>query len=106
VFESEAKAEMSWEKYWQVARDAKTVTGEQKCPTLMKFISIFASFPFSNAAVERTSSELKQVKSDRRSSLKSSSLVSFLQCKAAMKNGNTFAAKLDLIVYDYNSITH
>ena len=65
VFESEAKPEMSWEKYWQVVRDAKTVTGEQKCPTLMKFISIFASFPFSNAAVERTFSELKQVKSDR-----------------------------------------
>ena len=38
VFESEAKPEMSWEKYWQVVRDGKTETGEQKCPTLMQFI--------------------------------------------------------------------
>ena len=94
VFESEAKSEMSWGKYWRVIRDAKTVTGEQKYPSLMQFVSIIASFPFSNAAVERTFSALKQVKSDRRSSLKSSSLVSLLQCKAAMKNGNTSAAKL------------
>jgi hypothetical protein len=78
-----AKSEMSWEQYWRVIRDAETVTGEQKYPSLMQFVSIIALFPFSNRAVERTFSALKQVKSDRRSSLKSSSLVSLLQCKAA-----------------------
>ncbi|CAB4020349.1 Hypothetical predicted protein [Paramuricea clavata] len=46
VAESEAKSEMSWEQYWRVIRDAKTVTGEQTYPSLMQFVSIIALFLF------------------------------------------------------------
>lgn len=40
VFESEAKSDMSWDEYWRIIRDAKTVTGERKYPSLMKFVSV------------------------------------------------------------------
>ena len=60
----------------------------------MKFDEILAFFPFSNAAVKRTFSLLKLVKTDHRTSLKSSSLVSLFQCKMAMKNTNVTAASL------------
>ena len=61
---------------------------------LLNFVDILASFPFSNAAVERTFSLLKLIKTDHRAYLKSSSLVSLLQCKMAMKNTNITAASL------------
>jgi hypothetical protein len=48
---------------------------EQKYQTLMKFVEILASFPFSNAAVERTRfSLLKLIKINHCASLKSASL--------------------------------
>ena len=59
-----------------------------------KFVEVLASFPFSNAAVERVFSLLKRVKPDDRQRLKSSSLVSLLQCKLAMRNGKCTAANL------------
>ena len=85
---------MRWNEYWAVIKNAKTTSGECKYPNLLKFVSVLSSFPFSNAAVERIFSALKQIKTDRRSSLKSSSLVALLQSKMALKNGNLSAAKL------------
>ena len=86
VFESEVKSEMRWNEYWSIIKKLKTVTGDCKYPNLLRFVSVLASFPFSNAAVERTFSALKQVKTDWRSSLKSSSLTAILQTKMAMTN--------------------
>jgi hypothetical protein len=94
AFESGIKRSLSWDEYWKIIRDAKSPIGEQKYPNLCKFVSILASFPFSNAAVERIFSSLKLVKTDRRNSLKSSSLVSLLQMKMALKNESLTAPKL------------
>ena len=94
IFEPNTNPNMSWNEYWQIIKAAKTATGEQKYPTLSKFVSILASFPFSNASVERVFSALKQVKTDRRTSLKSSSLVSLLQYRMKTKNEKLSAAKL------------
>lgn len=87
AFESKIKPDLHWDEYWTIIRDAKNPSGQQKYPVLTRFVSILASIPFSNAAVERIFSSLELIKSDRRASLKSSSLVSLLQFKMAMKNG-------------------
>ena len=60
VFEPNANPDMSWNEYWQIIKAAKIATGEQKYPTLSKFVSILASFPFCNASVERVFSALKE----------------------------------------------
>ena len=92
--EDKIKPDLHWDEYWNIIKNSKQPTGELKYQVLLKFVEIMASFPFSNAAVERTFSLLKLVKTDHRASLKSSSLVSLLQCKMAMKNTNTTAASL------------
>ena len=83
-----------WIEYWALIKSAKYPSGELRYPLLLKFVEILASYPFSNAAVERVFSMLKLVKTDHRSSLKASSLVSLLQCKMAMKKSNLKAASL------------
>lgn len=90
--------DLHWDEYWNIVKNTKRPTGEQKYPVLLKFVEILASCPFSNAAVERIFSLLKLIKTDHRASLKSSSLVSLLQCKMAMKNTNITAASLTPIV--------
>ena len=94
AFESKINRDLNWNEYWIIIQDAKNPTREQKYPVLTKFVSILASFPFSNAAVERIFSSLKLIKTDRRASLKSSSLVSLNQFKMAMKNGKFSASGL------------
>ena len=94
VFEENLNPELHWEEYWMAVRNAKVSSGEPKYPNLSKFVEVVASFPFSNAAVERVFSLLKRIKTDDRTRLKSSSLVSLLQCKLAMKNGKYNAATL------------
>ena len=86
--------DLSWEEYWTTIRDVKSPTGQPKFPNLTKFVQILATFPSSNAAVERIFSSLKLVKTDRRASLKSSSLVSLLQFNMAMKKEKFSAATL------------
>ena len=85
---------LKWEEYWNRVKDAKVPSGEEKYPNLTMCVEVLASFPFSNAAVERIFSLLKRVKTDDRTRLKSASLVSLLQCKLGMKNGNYNAASL------------
>lgn len=92
--EEKASQDLQWDEYWNVIKSTKRPTGEKKYPTLLKFVEILASLPFSNAAVERTFSLLKLIKTNHRSSLKSSSLVSLLQCKMNMKNTTVTAASL------------
>ena len=94
MFEEKLTPDFKWEEYWLVVKDAKISSGEPKYPNLTRFIELVASFPFSNAAVERMFSLLKRIKTDDRTRLKSSSLVSLLHCKLAMKNGNYTAAGL------------
>lgn len=94
VFHVKLTPELRWEEYWLEVRDAKAPSGEAKYPNLIKFVEILASLPFSNAAVERVFSLVKRIKTDDRTRLKSSSLVSLLQCKLGMKNGNYSAASL------------
>ena len=93
VFDPNHSPHLEWGKYWSLVKDAKIPSGQAKYPNLTKFVEVLASFPFSNAAVERVFSLLKRVKTDDRQCLKSSSLVSLLQCKLTMKNGK-FAANL------------
>ena len=92
--EENVSQDLQWDEYWSAIKNTKRPTGEKKYPTLLKFVEIMASLPFSNAAVERTFSLLKIINTDHRSSLKSSSLVSLLQCKMNMKNTNVSAASL------------
>ena len=92
--EEKVSEDLHWDEYWNAIRNTKRPTGEKKYQTLLKFVEILASLPFSNAAVERTFSLLKLIKTSHRSSLKSSSLVSLLQCKMKMKNSNVSAARL------------
>lgn len=94
AFEEKSSADLQWCDYWKMIRDCKTTTGEAKYPNLMKFVGILASLPFSNASVERIFSQLKLVKTDHRSNLKSTSLTSLLQSKMAMKNGHYCATSL------------
>ena len=86
--------DLSWEEYWTTVRDVKNPTGQPKFPNLTRFVQILATFPSSNAAVERIFSSLKLIKTDRRASLKSSSLVSLLQYNMAMKKETFSAATL------------
>ncbi|CAB4006035.1 zinc finger MYM-type 1-like [Paramuricea clavata] len=94
VFEEKLTPDLKWEEYWLVIKDAKISSGEPKYPNLTRFVELVSSSPFSNAAVERMFSLLKRIKTDDRTRLKSSSLVSLLHCKLAMKNGNYTAAGL------------
>ena len=94
AFEETSSADLQWCDYWKMIRDCKTTTGESKYPNLMKFVGILAWLPFSNASVERIFSQLKLVKTDHRSNLKSTSLTSLLQSKMAMKNGHYCATSL------------
>jgi hypothetical protein len=94
LLEEKVSQNLHWDEYWNAIKNTKRPTGEQKYPTLLKFVEILASHPFSNAAVERTFSLLKLIKTSHRSSLKSSSIVSLLQCKMNMKNGHASAATL------------
>ena len=93
-FEDKIAPNLQWTEYWLLIKNAKYPSGEPRYPMLLKFIEILASYPFSNAAVERVFSMLKLVKTDHRSSLKASSLVSLLQCKMAMKNNNLKSASV------------
>ena len=86
--------DLSWEEYWTTIRDVKNPTGQPKFPNLTKFVQILATFPSSNAAVEWIFSLLKLIKTDRRASLKLSSLVSLLQFNMAMKKEKFSAATL------------
>ena len=93
--EEHVKPDLHWDEYWSIIiKNASIPTGEPKYPCLVSFVEIVASLPFSNAAVERTFSLLKQIKADHRTSLKSSSLVSLLQCRMALKNSKSSAALL------------
>ena len=92
VFEEDLNPDLSWEEYWMTVRNVKVSSGEPKYPNLLRFVEVVGSFPFSNAAVERVFSLLKRIKTDDRTRLKSSSLVSLIQCKLAMKNGKYNAA--------------
>ena len=93
--EEHVKPDLHWDEYWSIIiKNATIPTGEPKYPCLVSFVEIVASLPFSNAAVERTFSLLKQIKADHRTSLKSSSLVSLLQCRMALKNSKSSAALL------------
>jgi hypothetical protein len=94
VFEDDLKPDLYWDEYWKIVKDAKTPTREPKYPNLTKFVEILASFPFSNAPVERVFSILKRIKTEHRTSLKSSSLVALLQCRMAMKNDKLTSARL------------
>lgn len=63
----------------------KSETGEPKYPNLAKVVGCSLSLPHSNASVERIFSHLRRVKTDIRSRLKSSSLVSLLHTKKGLK---------------------
>ncbi|CAB3981994.1 Hypothetical predicted protein [Paramuricea clavata] len=91
AFEENASPDLQWDDYWKMVRDSQTASGEAKYPNLM---GILASLPFSNCAVEHVFSQLKLVKTDHRSRLKSTSLISLLRSKMAMKNGHYCAASL------------
>ena len=60
--EKKIKSDLSWDEYWSIIKNATIPTGEPKYPCLVTFVEIIASLPFSNAAVERIFSLLKQVK--------------------------------------------
>ncbi len=78
-------SDLNWEEYWTTVRDVKNPTGQQKFPNLTKFVQILATFPSSNATVEQIFRSLKLIKTDRRASLKSLSLIALLQFNIAMK---------------------
>ncbi len=92
MFDSDVNGDMVWDQYWSKVKGAKTPSGTAKYPALLKLVGIIASFPCSNAPVERVFSFLKMIKSERRSSLKSASLVSLMQARFAMKLRGTTAA--------------
>ena len=94
IFDPNFSPHLEWGKYWSLVKDAKIPSGQAKYPNLTKFVEVLASFPFTNAAVETVFILLKRVKTDNRQHLKSSSLVSVLQCKLGMKNGKSTAANL------------
>ena len=83
--------DLSWEEYWITVRDVKNPTGQPKFPNLTKFVQILATFRSSNAAMKRIFSSLKMIETDRRVSLKSSSLVSLLQFIMAIKKRKVFS---------------
>ena len=94
TFEKKVNPDLHWDEFWLAVRDAKTPTGEARYPVLITLVSILASLPFANAAVERIFNQLKLVKTDDGNSLKTSSLVSLLQSKMSLKNGHWSAASL------------
>ena len=50
---NKVNCDLSWEEYWTAVRDVKNPTGQPKFPNLIKFVQILATFPSSNAAMER-----------------------------------------------------
>ena len=65
---------------------------------LQKVVVVLLSFPFSNAGVERVFSQLKLIKTDRRSALKHESLLALMQTKHSFTNkGPNQAALLELL---------
>eukprot|EP00795_Rhopilema_esculentum_P005735 gene5735-10989_t len=101
ALERNISGNMTWSDYWLEIKGAKKADGSKKCPTLIKFVGLIATFPFSNAPVERVFSALKLIKSNRRGSLKTASLVSLMQSRFSLKmNGSSsseFEATKDML---------
>ena len=81
AFKEKSSADLQWCNYWNMVQDCEMTTGVSKYPNLMKFVGILALLPFPNATYERIFSQLKLVKTDHRSNLKSTSLTSLLRSK-------------------------
>ena len=80
------KEEKDAAEFWKKQLLLKNEVGEPKFPNLKKVVACTLSLPHSNACVERLFSHLRRIKTDIRSSLKSTSLVSLLHIKNGLRN--------------------
>ena len=63
----------------------KNENDEAKYPNLSKVVGCCLSLPYSNSSVERIFSNLRRIKTDIRSNLRNTSLVSILHVKNGLK---------------------
>ncbi|KAK3879936.1 hypothetical protein Pcinc_015530 [Petrolisthes cinctipes] len=82
-FEEEQDAAQFWKK--QLSLKKEHGTGQPKFPNLCKIVGCALALPHSNAAVERIFSQLKLIKTETRNSFKTTSLVSLLHVKNALR---------------------
>ena len=83
-------------QFWKEKLLLKNEKNETKYPNLSKVVGCCLSLPHSNASVERTFSHLRRIKTDIRSSLKNTSLVSLLHVKNGLKRKNIQSHQLTL----------
>ena len=79
------KESESSDEFWKRQLLLKNDKGEPKFPNLIKVVGCAMSLPHSNASVERLFSHLRRIKTDIRSSLKSTSLVNLLHTKKGLE---------------------
>lgn len=65
--------------------EKRNVDGKRKFLQLPILVNYFMSLPFSNAAVERLFSDLKNIKTDKRNRLDNETLASILCVKSSLK---------------------
>lgn len=81
-------------EYWKIVCEMKNDKGDEKFPNLRVLVSFFFTLPFSNAAVERIFSDLKNVKTDSRNRLGDESTAGLLCTKKGMRRINLSAVEI------------
>lgn len=91
-FEEEQDAAQFWKK--QLSLKKEHGTDQPKFPNLCKIVGCALALPHSNAAVEHIFSQLKLIKTETRNSFKTTSLVSLLHVKNALRKDGISAHQL------------
>ena len=94
--EGQFEEEKDVAQFWKKQLMLKSQAGELKYPNLAKVVGCCLSLPHSNASVERIFSNLRRIKTEIRSSLKSTSLVSLLYTKSGLKRKGIKSHQLTL----------
>ncbi|XP_063838163.1 uncharacterized protein LOC135087290 isoform X3 [Ostrinia nubilalis] len=80
--------------YWKKIFEKKNVDSRCKFVQLPILVNYFMSLPFSNAAVERLFSDLKNIKTDKRNRLDNETVASILCVKSGLKRTGTTSVQL------------
>lgn len=77
--------DMPADVYWKTLFLLKNSEGRERFPNLKKAISLLMVLPFSNACVERVFSKLKQIKTDHRNKLHTSTIAALMNTAEGTK---------------------
>jgi hypothetical protein len=72
-------------KYWKFLFDKRNAVGEKEYVSLPTLVNYFMALPYSNAAIERLFSSLKNVKTDKRNRLDNETVGAILCVKYGLK---------------------